>query len=283
MTTVVHDDDGGEQENEVNLDEELRSFGRLIKAFRKKTGLTQQDLAEQIRYSVEYVGSVEQGRRHPSERFVARVEETLGAYGVIHTAFREVSRRRGMAAWFLRWAELEDGALTLNTYECRVVPGLLQTEDYARALIRNVPPLPDAEEEQARVQVRLARQQLLRRTPYVQFSFIIEEAVLERQIGGPEVTAALLDHLLLCAALPNVDLQIMPKVCHDHAGTDGSFQLLETEENEWVGYIEGHKTGRVISDPKAVSVLHQRYAKLRIQALKPAESMSLLKEMRGSL
>lgn len=110
----------------------------------------------------------------------------------------------------------------------RSIPGLLQTEAYARA-----------------------------------------QAVIERQTGGAEVTREQIDHLLECAKLPNVDIQIMPTIQPLHAGTDGPFRLLETEDNEWLGYSEGQKTGFVISDAKAISVLHQRYAKLRIRPSTP--------------
>ncbi|MBT2470250.1 helix-turn-helix transcriptional regulator [Streptomyces sp. ISL-66] len=274
-------DDSGD--GEVEPDADLRNFGDTVKAFRKRAGLTQEQLAPLIRYSVQYIGSVEQGRRHPSTKFVDRVEEKLDAFGVIRIAANQLTRRRGLAKWFRLWAELEERAIALNTYECRSIPGLLQTEAYARAQIRDVPPLATPEDAEARVVLRLGRQALLRRTPFIAFSFIIEQAVIERQTGGPEVTRELIDHLLECGRLPNVDLQIMPTVSPVHAGPDGTFCLLETEDHEWLGYSEGQKTGRVIYDPKDVSVLHQRYAKLRIQALNPADSAGLLMRLRGSL
>ncbi|WP_411106731.1 helix-turn-helix domain-containing protein [Streptomyces sp. cmx-4-9] len=274
-------DDSGD--GEVEPDDNLRSFGETVKASRRRAGLTQEQLALLIGYSVQYVGSVEQGRRHPSQKFVNKTEAVLDTFGVIGIAAKQLTRRRGLASWFRRWAELEEGAVTLNTYECRSVPGLLQPESYARALIDNVPPLATPEEADARITARTERQKLLLRTPYVLFSFIIEQALIERRTGGMEVTRELIDRLLACGALPNVDVQIMPLAQPVHSGTDGPFQLLETDEHEWLGYSEGQKTGQVISDPKAVSVLHQRYAKLRIQALNPADSADLLMRMRGSL
>lgn len=278
MASVDESGDG-----EVEPDDDLRNFGETVKAFRKRAGLTQEQLGPRIRYSVQYIGSVEQGRRHPSAKFVDRAEEALDAFGIVRLAANQLTRRRGLAKWFRRWAELEERAIALNTYECRSVPGLLQTEAYARAQIRDVPPLPTPEDAEARVVLRLGRQALLRRTPFIAFSFIIEQGVIERQTGGPEVTRELIDHLLECGGLPNVDLQIMPTVSPVHAGTGGPFCLLETEENEWAGYSEGQKTGHVITDQKAVSDLHQRYAKLRFQALNPADSTGLLTRMRGSL
>ncbi|WP_405530746.1 helix-turn-helix transcriptional regulator [Streptomyces avidinii] len=278
---MVSADDSGD--GEVEPDDGLRSFGETLKASRRRAGLTQEQLAPMVGYSVQYVGSVEQGRRHPSQKFVNKTDAALNAFGVIIIAARQLSRRRGLASWFRRWAELEEVAVTLNTYECRSVPGLLQPESYARALIDNVPPLATPEEADARVVMRMARQKLLYRTPYTLFSFVIEQSLIERRTGGPQVTRELIDRLLECGALPNVDIQIMPTISPQHAGTDGPFRLLETDEHEWLGYSEGQKTGQVISDPKAISVLHQRYAKLRIQALNPADSAGLLMRLRGSL
>lgn len=274
-------DDSGD--NEVEPDGDLKNFGETVKAFRKRAGLTQEELHPRVRYSVQYIGSVEQGRRHPSTRFVERAEEALDAFGVIKIAAKQLQRRRGLASWFRRWADLENVAVTLNTFESRSVPGLLQPEAYARALIEAVLPPPTPEEVEARIVARLARQKLLARTPYTVFSFILDEAVIERQSGGREVTIELIDHLLECAKLPNVDLQVMPKVSPQHAGLGGPFCLLETEEHEWMGYSEGQQSGRVLTDPKDLSLLHQRYAKLRIQALNPADSAGLLKRMRGTL
>ncbi|MBT2480025.1 helix-turn-helix transcriptional regulator [Streptomyces sp. ISL-94] len=278
---MTHADESGD--GEVEPDNDLRNFGEMVKASRKRARLTQERLAEAIRYSVQYVGSVEQGRRHPSTRFVDRAEVALDTYGVLRIAAQQMARKRGLARWFRRWAELEEKARTLNTYESRSIPGLLQTEAYARALVEAVLPPPTAEEAEARITARLNRQRLLYRTPYTVFSFIIDEAVILRQTGGPEVTRELIDHLLECARLPNVDLQVMPLVSPEHAGLGGSFQLLETEDHEWAGYSEGQQSGRVLTDLKDVSLLHQRYAKLRIQALNPADTVGLLMRLRGSL
>ncbi|MFJ1568181.1 Scr1 family TA system antitoxin-like transcriptional regulator [Streptomyces erythrochromogenes] len=273
----------GSGDGEVEPDDNLRSFGETVKASRRRAGLTQEQLAPLIGYSVQYVGSVEQGRRHPSQKFVHKTEAVLDTFGVIDIAARQLTRRRGLATWFRRWAELEEGAVILNTYECRSVPGLLQPESYARALVDDVLPPPTLEEVEARITARLERQQLLSRTPYTVFSFIIDEAVILRQTGGPEVSRQLIDHLLECGRLPNVDLQIMPLVSPEHAGLGGAFQLLETQDHEWMGYSEGQQSGRVLTDPKDLSLLHLRYAKLRIQALNPADTAGLLMRRRGSL
>ncbi|MFE9171122.1 Scr1 family TA system antitoxin-like transcriptional regulator [Streptomyces kebangsaanensis] len=273
---------GGEPE----CSDSLRTFGAVVQALREHAGLSRAELGELVRFSKHTVASVELGRRMPDPAFVERAEPALGNTGALRKAAAHLARQPGLAAWFRQWARLEAMAISLCTYECRVVPGLLQTEAYARAVSLSVPPLPDEEEMSARIAARLARQELLstRRKPPTAFSFILEQAVLERYTGGKEVTRELLDHLLgVMERHWNVEVQVMPLRRPVHAGLDGPLQLLETPENQWFAYSEGQKNGRLITDRKEISVLQQRYAKLRSQALAPEDSVSLLKRMRGAL
>jgi hypothetical protein len=218
--------------------------------------------------------------------FVERAEQTLDAFGALRGAARHLSRQPGLASWFRQWARFEAEAVSLYTYECRVVPGLLQTEGYARAVSFSVPPLPAEKEMNDRIMARMARHELLAtsRTPPTAFSFIVEQAVLERRTGGEEVTRELYDHLLgVVERHWNVELQLMPLRQPVHAGLDGPMRLAETPDNQWFGYSEGQENGRLITDRKEISRLHQRYAKMRSQALTPEDSVGLLKRMRGAL
>ncbi|GAA4786610.1 helix-turn-helix transcriptional regulator [Streptomyces ziwulingensis] len=267
----------------VDSPDSLRTFGAALKAFRERALLTQEQLAVRIRYSQATVASVEQGRRMPSAVFIDRVEEVLDAFGVLRAIARHLGRQWGLAVWFREWARLEETAVALCTYECRVVPGLLQTEAYTRAVMLSVPPPPTEEQLQQRMAARKVRQELLTRTPPIAFSFLIEEAVLLRHTGGEDVTRAQLDHLLACMERWNVEVQVMPLRQPHHAGTDGPMHLLETSERQWLGYAEGQKTGQLVSDPEAVSVMQMRYAKMRSQALSPADTAELLRRMRGAL
>ncbi|MCG3042951.1 helix-turn-helix domain-containing protein [Streptomyces fenghuangensis] len=261
----------------------LKTFGAVLKVFRERAALTREQLAEEVIYSPHTISSIEQGRRMPPEDFVERAEEILDAFGVLRVAARNVARQPGLAAWFRLWAQLEKTAVTLCIYECRVVPGLLQTEAYARAVMLDVPPPPTEKELAERIAARLARKELLRREPPIALSFIIEEAVLLRRTGGDEVTREQLDHLIECARLWNVEIQIMPLRQPHHAGTDGPMQLMETREHRWIGYAEGQQTGQLVAGPKDVSLMQMRYARMRSQALSPADSVELLKRMRGEL
>lgn len=262
----------------------LKAFGAALRVFRERALLTQEQLADRLTYSVASVASIEQGRRMATAHFVERVEDELDALGVLRAIARHVGRRPGLASWFRAWAQLEATAVSLCTYECRVVPGLLQTEAYARAVMLNVPPPPTEAELAERLAARMERQKLLtNRTPPIAFSFVIDESVLLRHTGGEEVTRGQLDRLLACGELWNVELQIMPLRQPFHAGSDGQMQLLETPDHRWLGYVEGQQTGYLVSNPKDVSLMQMRYAKLRSQALSPADSADLLARMRGEL
>ncbi|MFD6322074.1 Scr1 family TA system antitoxin-like transcriptional regulator [Streptomyces sp. NPDC058442] len=115
------------------------------------------------------------------------------------------------------------------------------------------------------------------------FGFVLEESVLMRHPGGESVTRELLDHLLACTEPGNVELQIMPLRQPHHAGPDGPVRLLETPGRQWCGYAERQRTGQLMSDREAVSVMWTRYARTRSQALSPADSAELSQRMRGVL
>ncbi|MBF4133300.1 helix-turn-helix domain-containing protein [Streptomyces albidoflavus] len=271
---------------EPGASDSLRTFGAVVQALREHAGLSREEFGALVRFSKHTVASVEQGRRMPDRDFVERAEEALGNTGALRKAAPHLSRQAGLAIWFRQWARLEATAISLYTYECRVVPGLLQTEAYARAVSLNVPPLPDPEELEERIAARMARQELLAvtRKPPTAFSFIVEQAVLERWTGGEEVTRGQFDRLLeVIERNWNVEFQVMPLRQPSHAGTDGPMRLAEAPDNQWFAYSEGQQNGRLIAHTKEISLLQQRYAKLRSQALTPEDSLGLLKRLRGAL
>jgi transcriptional regulator with XRE-family HTH domain len=268
---------------EPGSSDSLRTFGAVVQALREHAGLSREEFGERVRLSKHTVASVELGRRMPDPTFVERAEEVLGNTGALRKAAGHLARQPGLAAWFRQWARLETTAITLYTYECRLIPGLLQTEAYARTLFTNqLPPLDDGQIE-AQWVARAARQRLLRERPNTAFGFILEEGVFLRRTGGLEVTRDLFDHVLEIAKLRNVEIQVMPQERKTHAGLDGPMQLLETPDNRRFAYCEGQESGQLIADPKVVSMLQMRYARMRSQALTLEDSVSLLQRRRGAL
>ncbi|MET8174295.1 helix-turn-helix domain-containing protein [Streptomyces clavifer] len=276
---------GGGPCGEPELSDSLRTFGAVLKALRDEARLTQEQFAPLVRYSVAYIAKIEQGKRFPPRDLLDRSEEVLGATAarVLVAAAGSLTRKAGLASWFLQWAAIEEDTTSLHAYECRVIPGLLQPEPYIQALFeRHLPPLTQ-EQSERQVTARLARQRLLLDRPNTTFSFIFEQALLERRLGGTPVMGALLDHLLAVGRYRNVEIQVMPLVQEDHAGFEGEMYLAETADHRWVGYVEGHGSSTLISDAKAASHMLQRYGKMRSQALSHHATRSLLEQMRGGL
>ncbi|AZQ38100.1 XRE family transcriptional regulator [Streptomyces cyaneochromogenes] len=274
----------GDWEREPHPSDSLRTFGAVVQALREHAGLSRSEFADIVRYSKHTVASVELGRRMPDEAFIERGEEATGNTGALRKAARHLTRgEAGLAAWFRRWARLERDAVSLCTYECRLVPGLLQSEAYARAVFEGTIPLRTDEELEAQLAARMDRQRMMRERPTVPFSFIVEEHVFRRRFGDAEAMRELFDHVLERSAPRNVTLQVVPLEAGLHACLDGPVQVLETPEGRRLAYSEGQKNGRLISDPKEVSMLCQRYETLRSQALNPEESRALLERLRGEL
>ncbi|MFJ7072874.1 Scr1 family TA system antitoxin-like transcriptional regulator [Streptomyces sp. NPDC098781] len=277
---------GGEPDREPDPSDSLRTWGAVQQALREHAGYSRAEFADLVRFSKHTVESVERGRRMPDESYVVRSEELLGNTGALRKSSQYVTRGRGdvgLAAWFRQWARLERVAVSLYTYECRLVPGLLQSEGYARALFENRLPLLTEEQTEAQIEARLERQQTLYERPTVPFHFIVEESVFRRRLGGRDVLRGQMDLVLELTALHNVMLQVMPTEAEFHACMDGPVQLLETPEGRRLAYSEGQENGRLISDRKEVRVLQQRYDTLRSQALNPKDSRGLLERLRGEL
>ncbi|GEB53635.1 helix-turn-helix domain-containing protein [Streptomyces cacaoi] len=270
-------------ENETS--DGLKTYGAVLQALRDDANLTQEEFAPLVQYSVHYIAKIEQGKRFPPRDLPQRLEPVLGrlAAKVLKAAARSLNRKRGLAAWFQQWAALEEEALSLYAYECRAIPGLLQPESYVRALCeRQLPPYSPQQIDE-RVAARLERQGVLAERPHCAFSFVIEESLLLRHLGGTGVTRQIIDHLLEVGRRNNVDIQVMPLRQEDHAGSDGQLYLAGVRENRWFGYTEGHRSSSLITEPGEVSTLLQRYSRLRSQALDSRATVSLLERMRGAL
>ncbi|MEU2429196.1 helix-turn-helix transcriptional regulator [Streptomyces sp. NPDC007861] len=274
----------GESGREPDPSDSLRTFGAVTQALREHAGYSRAEFADLVRFSKHTVESVELGRRMPDESFVTRADELLGNTGALRNSARYVTRGRGdagLAAWFRRWAQLERVATSLCTYECRLVPGLLQSEVYARAVFEGTVPVAPDDQLESFMAKRMERQRMLFERPTTPFSFIVEEHVFRRRFGDAGQVRELFDHVLELSAPRNVTLQIVPLESGLHACLDGPVQLLETPKGQRLAYAEGQQNGRLISDPKEVGLLHQRYDTLRSQALNAKDSRGLLERLRG--
>ncbi|WP_346012411.1 helix-turn-helix transcriptional regulator [Streptomyces sp. SID3343] len=264
----------------------FRAVGKQVKLLRDRAGLTQKELGDRLGYSEEQISSVERGRRTPQPLFLDAADDLLGADGLLRATKEDLAKAKAKSrvrhpAWFRDYARQETDAVELNYFSTLTVPGMLQTEEYARATFTVRQPLLDEETIEDRVAARLARQETLTRWPAPMVSVVLDESVLRRPIGGRDVHSRQIERLLHLGQLRNMTLQVLPMDCEDHAGIDGPFTLLTPKGRQQVGYVEVQSVSRLITDPEEVRILAARYGSIRGQALTPRESLVRIEKMMG--
>ncbi|MFE2429703.1 Scr1 family TA system antitoxin-like transcriptional regulator [Streptomyces sp. NPDC059373] len=258
------------------------TFGLMLGHYRGLKGLTQAELGQRMGYSESQVASVEQGRRLALPDFVAKAEEVLGARDALFKLAKTISAD-GLPAFFANFAAIEAEAVTLYSYENHAIPGLLQTEAYARAVIGAYCPPLDDDEIERRVQARVGRQAALTRKPPLIAGFVLDEVALRHPIGGRMVQKNQLLRLLECGSMRNVQIQVMPTEVEEHPGMDGPFVLVEGVDRRDLAYIEVQEVSVLLADPTEVSVLKARYGIIRAQALTPRDSADLIRKLAEEL
>ncbi|MFF3766697.1 helix-turn-helix domain-containing protein [Streptomyces sp. NPDC001922] len=257
-------------------------IGAQVGHFRRAARITQPELAQRLCVHEDTIGSIEQGRRALKPDLAEQLDVLLDTKGALAVAVSKVPERERFPAFAQDFVEHEQEALTLLSYQTHVAPGLLQTEDYARAVFASLYPPISPDEEEDRVTARLDRKQVFDRKPWPpMMNFLLEEVILHRPIGGREVLREQIRHLKDCAELPFLGLQIMPTAREKHAGLDGPMVLLETPDHDQLAYIEGQRISFLVDDPDEVSAYQQKYGMLRSQALSPEESLNLLADLAG--
>ncbi|MFG3261386.1 helix-turn-helix domain-containing protein [Streptomyces bobili] len=258
----------------------VTAFGRQLKLLRVQAGLERAEFGRRVGYSADTVASIEQGRRIPQARFIEQADEVLGAGGLL-MALREEVAKAQYPAFFRDMARLEARAAALNLYAVYAVPGLLQTEDYARAVFHMERPLLDDEVIEQRLEARMVRQEIFCRRPAPLVSFVIEEAVLRRPIGGANVMRETLEQILVTSQSRSVEVQVMPIGREDNAALGGPFSLIDTDKGQRLAYAEVQDHSRLYTDAGYVRTLEARYGILRSQALTPSESVAFIEKLMG--
>lgn len=259
----------------------MRLLGRQLARFREAAGLTQRDLAAEFNLAEETVASIEQGRRPLKPDLADRLDARLDTKGALSVAVENMPEVDLIPAWAEEFLDREQEALALASYENQVVPGLLQTADYARAVFASRIPVMDKDEIEAQTERRLARRRILQSTPRRSVSFVLWEAVLHVPLGGTHVHRAQLAHLRSLTELPGLAIQVMPFTHTTHPALDGAFVLLETPDHQHLAYTETQRGSHLIHAPDEVSILAQRYAMLRTLALDPDDTRGLLDRLLG--
>ncbi|WP_326827003.1 helix-turn-helix domain-containing protein [Streptosporangium sp. NBC_01756] len=242
-------------------------WGRELRHYRKGAGLTQGELSQKIHFSESLISGVETGQLPASLEFAETCDKILGTGGALH---RLLDWRKGQVfpSWFGPWREKEREATALRAYEPLVIPGLLQTEAYARVLLRG---------NEAAVEARLDRQTILTRQDPRPPSFrcVIDEAMLYRPIGGPEVMREQLEHLVSMTD-ERLSIQLIPNGMH--SGLMGGFAIATLDTGRDVLYAETAVRGITTNDPEDVAVALERFDAIRSEALPINMSIDLIKK-----
>ncbi|MFF4168722.1 helix-turn-helix domain-containing protein [Streptomyces sp. NPDC001744] len=260
-----------------------KAFGALLRFHRERAGVSQEALGRETGYSKSQVAMIERGERRAKGNFVVIADEMTRAQGALLAVAEEVTAS-GVAAWFEDYLWEEARAAGIHWYENHLIPGLLQTSDYARAVFNSaVPPLED-EEIEAGVAARLNRQELFFRKPQPLVTFVLEQAALTKPLGGEDVLRKNLLRILDMTGLRNVEIQVMPERPKTHAGLSGPFILLETEgRRSQLVYVEGQGGRYFLSEQPDVGDVFARYSALRAQAYTPEESARRIEQVAREL
>lgn len=252
-------------------------FGEVLRHFREAALLTQEGLARQIPCDRSHVARVEAGTRVPQESFAKKCDELLGTGGVLLRLWGRIDWYPQVEHpdWFRRRAEMDEVAVALREYQERVIPGLLQTADYARALFSRRGADPD--EVDSRVRARLSRQQRFLADGGPLYVVILDESCLRNGVGSPEIMREQCAHLLAVGQRRNIRIQLAPSDVFGLVRPRGSMSLIELADERWV-YSESLDRGHFNNDPALYQRHSQTYDVLRADIPSARESAALISD-----
>ncbi|MEU7552344.1 helix-turn-helix transcriptional regulator [Streptomyces sp. NPDC044571] len=250
-------------------------LGAELRVARERAGLTQAELGEPLFVSGSFIGQLEAGTRRMHLDFARQIDDILGTDGFF-------VRNCGAAAkskypdHFTEAAEAEALAKVIRDYAPQIIPGLLQTESYARAIFRAYQPTATEGVIDELVENRLARSALLTDPTTPLLWCVFDEAVLRREVGSPEVMADALRHVASLIRSHRIIVQVIPFSAGAHAGMMGLLKLMSFDDAPPLSYTEGNGTGRLFDDPATVARHALNYDLLTASALPPRESLALI-------
>ncbi|PKV85520.1 helix-turn-helix transcriptional regulator [Streptomyces sp. TLI_146] len=252
----------------------LDYYGYELRRYREAGGLTQKQLGAIISYTGSLIGQIETARKLPTADFSERADAALGTGGLLSRLLPLVLRSQ-LPAWFQQVAELEARAVEIYTFQTNMVHGLLQTQDYARAVLGAV----DTSNLEDRTAVRMARQRILEKENPPVLWTILSEAALRQEIGGGTVMRGQLQRLLSYENNPRVNIQVLPYEVGSHAGLTGSFTLFRFSGDPAIIYTEGYGMGHPTANPETVKDCSLRYDHLQAAALSLRDSAELIRRV----
>ncbi|MEV6167901.1 helix-turn-helix transcriptional regulator [Streptomyces sp. NPDC051954] len=249
----------------------LDYFGFELRRKREEAGLTLKQLGSVLFCSGSLIGQIETTLKVPTREFAERVDAALITDGYFSRLVGLVLRSQ-LPNWFQPYADMEAKAAYISTYQCQLVYGLLQTKAYAAALLSV--DHPDRVEEM--VAARMDRQRILEREKPPALWVVLDESVLYRMVGDPDVMREQLAHLLSFRNNQWVHIQVLPYSVGGHTGMMGSFTLLRFDDHPDLFYCESYDQGHMTPNPEVIRERSVGYARLQATALSPEDSADLI-------
>ncbi|MEU2261227.1 helix-turn-helix transcriptional regulator [Streptomyces sp. NPDC019645] len=278
----------------VNPTVRRRRLGQELRRLRELKGMTAEEVADRLLVSQSKISRLENGRRSISQR---DVRDLCGVYEVedhrVVDSLMQMAKDSRQQGWWHAFGDipysvyigLETDAASLRVYESLIVPGLLQTRDYAHAVIEGMWPEATQSEIDKRIQIRLKRQDRLTDPDNpLRFWAVIDEALLRRVVGNEQIMADQLDHLAQLSQQPHVTLQVLPYAVGAHPGMYGKFAILEFQDamDASVVYLEGVTSDLYLEKPNDVQSYTVMYEHLRAKALSAEESLAFIRRVSES-
>ncbi|RFU36686.1 XRE family transcriptional regulator [Actinomadura logoneensis] len=267
----------------------LRRLAAELRKLRKDAGLTRDEVTARTALNPATLWRIETAKTRPQARTLRTLLELYGASeercAELAALLRESARRgwvhavaSGLRENHVSYIEFEGSATRVSNYESSLVPGLLQTEEYARAAIAGIRPEITEAEVDHRVGVRMRRQEVLTASDPLELRAVLDEAVLRRRVGGAELMSRQAEHLLEASSLRNVTLQVVPFTAGAHPGMAGAFVVMEFPEDagSGVAYVDGQGGDAFLEEEADVQRCQQLFDRLRAMALSPRASAALI-------
>lgn len=252
-------------------------LGRRLRRLREAEGLSLRELARRLGFPFGYISRVERGEQLPSDALAETLDSHYSREDLSFAELLEMARDSAVPHYGKVFLASERKARRIQVFDSSIIPGLLQTPEYARALIRDtLQGCPDSEVT-AQVELRLSRRKVFEAEEKPYFWGIVDEAALRRAVGGASVMAGQLDHLLETVTSPRINFQVLPFDQGEHPMLGGSLWLLTLRSGATLGYVESFASGDAVESPERVVQLTQRFDTARAKALPEAESIELIR------
>jgi len=267
-------------------------LGAQLRRLREQAGVSRDDAGYHIRASGSKISRLELGRVSFKERDVSDLLELYGVDATTKEQLVQLTAEANATPWWQKYKEvvpdwfhvyvgLEEAATLIRVYEVQFVPGLLQTEDYARAVVMQGSPHLAPEEVDSRVAVRMGRQKLFARENPPRLWAIVDEAALRRPMGGREVLVGQVKRLIHAISEPNITLQVMPFKYGGHAAEGGAFTMMRFPEADLpdMVYMEYLTGAHYIDRPDDVEVYAAVMERLSVAGTSPEKTRDILNEI----